>query len=287
MRRMPARFRTTLVVLFDFLAVPVAWYGAFWLRFNLELDTAFRHAFPSLWVLVLGLTVVQLGVCRWVGLHRGMWSFASLLDLQRVLYATVANLIALLLVITLWPEKLNIPRSVVVLYPLLMGGLMSVGRLGWRMLRDRTFLPARVRGVPVIIVGAGTAGMMLLRELTRTNEWHVVALVDDDPHKRGLQLLGCSVEGGVKDIPALLQRHGVRHLILAMPSAEPETFRRVNDMAQQAGAHLYTVPGLHELMGGRLHGEPTKKVLSLQTLAIHKSTQLVFQFLETINQSLL
>src|SRR5690625_6778751 len=98
---------------------------------------------------------------------------------------------------------------------------MSGARLGWRMLRDRTFSPTRVRGVPVIIVGAGTAGMMLLRELIRTHEWHVVALVDEDPHKSGLQFLGRSVEGGVKDISALLKKDETQHLILAMSFAPP------------------------------------------------------------------
>jgi len=252
MRKIPARYRTALVVLFDLLAVPVAWYGAFWARFNLEFGPAFEHAVPSLWLLLLGLMGVQLAVCRGVGLHRGMWSFASLLDLQRVIYATAANLVFLLLVITFFPYEISVPRSVVVLYPLLLASLMSGARLGWRMLRDRTFSPTRVRGVPVIIVGAGTAGMMLLRELIRTHDWHVVALVDDDPHKRGLQLLGRSVEGGVKDIPALLKKHETQHLILAMPSAQPETLQRVNQMATQAGAQLYSVPGLHELMGGRV-----------------------------------
>src|SRR5690625_4392384 len=101
MHKVPMGFRTTFVVLFDLLAVPIAWYGAFWLRFNLELGTAFKHAIEPLWVLVLGLVGVQWVVCRLVGLHRGMWTFASLLDVQRVLYATAANLSFLLLVLTL------------------------------------------------------------------------------------------------------------------------------------------------------------------------------------------
>src|SRR5690625_877566 len=112
MRKIPARYRTALVVLFDLLAVPVAWYGAFWARFNLEFGPAFEHAVPSLWLLLLGLMGVQLAVCRGVGLHRGMWSFASLLDLQRVIYATAANLVFFLLVITFFPFEICLTRSV-------------------------------------------------------------------------------------------------------------------------------------------------------------------------------
>lgn len=252
MIRFPIRYRTTFVELFDILAVPIAWYGAFWLRFNLEVETAFNFAFSELWLLVLILMVAQWAVSRLVGLHRGMWAFASILDLQRVLSATVLSWVILLLAVTLLPGDVKVPRSVIVLYPLLLAILMSGGRLGWRMLRDRSVFPTKARGTPVLIVGAGTAGMMLVRELKRTHEWQVVALVDDAPHKQGLQLLGCSVEGGIKDIPRLLRRYGAEHVIFAMPSAGSEVLRRVNEMAAQVNAQLYTVPGLHELMGGRV-----------------------------------
>src|SRR5699024_12392132 len=167
MRKIPARYRTAFVVSFDVLAVPVAWYGAFWARFNLEFGRAFEHAVPSLWLLLLVLMGVQLAVCRGVGLHRGMWSFASLLDLQRVIYATAANLVFLLLVITFFPYEISVPRSVVALYPLLFASLMRGARLGPRMWRGRTVSPTRVRCVPVMIVGAGRRGWGGGAELAR------------------------------------------------------------------------------------------------------------------------
>src|SRR3546814_9787341 len=98
--------------------------------------------------------------------------------------------------------------------------LMGGGRTPWCMWKERLLVHGpRSRGKPVIIVGAGTAGAMLLRELARSAEWSVVALIDDDRRKRGLEISGCRVEGSTDALPAVLRRHGARHVILAMPPA--------------------------------------------------------------------
>lgn len=107
-------------------------------------------------------------------------------------------------------------------------------------------------GKPVVVVGAGTAGAMLVRELARSAEWRVVALLDDDRHKLGLTLSGCRVEGTTEDIATVLQQHGAKHVILAMPSAPAEVLQRVTQLATGIGASLFTVPGLAELMSGRV-----------------------------------
>lgn len=93
---------------------------------------------------------------------------------------------------------------------------------------------------------------MLLRELARSAEWRVVALLDDDRQKVGLEISGCPVEGTTGDIAAVLSRHSARHVILAMPAAPADVLQRVTKTATDAGASLFTVPGLAELMSGRV-----------------------------------
>src|SRR5690606_4693236 len=102
------------------------------------------------------------------------------------------------------------------------------------------------QGKPVVVVGAGTAGAMLVRELERSPEWEVVAMVDDDQAKQGLELSGCRVEGGTKDVGAVLERYGAKHVILAMPAAKPQVLQRVTESATKAGALLFIVPALSE-----------------------------------------
>jgi len=242
--------RSFLVFAFDLAAVLVAWIGAFVLRFNLEWPRAF-HA--EIFYGALILMVVQLAACRWAGLYRGMWSFASLPDLRRLIRAVGVSVIAVLALAVFDGPWLLIPRSIVLLYPLLLLMIMAGGRVAWRLWREARLAPVSdAERKPVVIVGAGTAGAMLLRELARSPDWKVVALVDDDRHKRGLELSGCRVEGATADLPDILQRYGARHVILAMPSASAEALQAVTRLATEAGAALFTIPGLAELMSGRV-----------------------------------
>lgn len=244
------RIRSLFVFLFDLSAVVFAWVGAFLIRFNFDWPHDHQDG------ILLGLAplmLAQVVACRWAGLYRGMWAYASLPDLNRVLRATVASAGVLLFFVVLSRDHVVIPRSIVLLYPLLLLLIMGGGRAAWRMWRERqTYTQIRGRGRPVVVVGAGTAGAMLLRELARSAEWRVVALVDDDRHKQGLEISGCRVEGTTEDIAMVLRTHGVRHVILAMPSAPPDVLQRITKSTTEAGAALFTVPGLAELMSGRV-----------------------------------
>src|SRR5690606_30537495 len=141
----------------------------------------------------------------------------------------------------------------VLLYPLLLLLIMGGGRAAWRMWKEYWLYGKKMKqGKPVVVVGAGTAGAMLVRELGRSSEWDVVALVDDDRAKWGLELSGRRVEGGTDKLPEVLRQWNANHVILAMPSASAEALQRVTKIATEAGASLFTVPGLDELMSGRV-----------------------------------
>jgi len=246
----PTRFRTALVFLFDLAAIIIAWLGAFLIRLNFEWPTEWEGPIARA---LLVLLPVQLIACRWAGLYRGMWIFASLSDLKRVLNVVIASTITLLLFAFLNRGQPALPRSILVLYPLLLLLVMGGGRAAWRMWKEHWLYREGVgQGKPVVVVGAGTAGAMLVRELGRSSDWHVVALVDDDPAKRGLEISGCRVAGGTNRLPEILSDYGAKHVILAIPSAKGSSIRRVSDIATRAGASLFTVPGLSELMSGRV-----------------------------------
>jgi FlaA1/EpsC-like NDP-sugar epimerase len=93
---------------------------------------------------------------------------------------------------------------------------------------------------------------MLVRELERSADWRVVCLVDDDRSKWGRELSGHPVVGGIDGLADVLASEKALHVILAMPSAAAETCRRATDIAVEAGAHVFTVPGLEDVMTGRV-----------------------------------
>jgi FlaA1/EpsC-like NDP-sugar epimerase len=192
--------------------------------------------------------------CRIAGLYRGIWMFASLPDLKRVLRAVGLSTAALLVFFALYRvENQVVPRSLLMLYPMLMILYMGGGRAAYRMWKEHRLYGGLIaQGKPVVIVGAGRGGAMLVRELERSADWRVVCLVDDDRSKWGRELSGHPVVGGIDGLADVLASEKALHVILAMPSAATETCRRATDIAVEAGAHVFTVPGLEDVMTGRV-----------------------------------
>lgn len=243
--------RSLLVFFFDLCAVAAAWIGGFLLRFNLSWPENYDDK------IILGLMILlptQIVACWWAGLYRGMWSFASLPDLRRVLQAVALSWMGLVVLVALdRSDSAGIPRSMLVLYPMLLLMIMAGGRAAWRMLKEhRQHGYLTTPGKPVVIVGAGTSAAMLLRELKRIPEWRVVALVDDNPAKLGLELYGHPVSGNLAALPDVLEKHRAHHVILAIPSAPSEVVRRATELASKAGAQVFSVPRLEDLMTGRI-----------------------------------
>ena len=244
-------FLSILVFLFDLSAVVFAWVGGFLLRFNLDLPSNFMVVLG--WGMVLLLPVHVLA-CRLAGFYRGIWMFASLPDLKRVLRAVGFSTIALLAFFAFFRHGQQVvPRSLLVLYPMLLILYMGGGRAAYRMWKEHRLYGGLIaQGKPVVIVGAGRGGAMLVRELERSADWRVVALVDDDASKWGRELSGNPVIGGIESLPEVLASEKASHVILAMPSAAADACRRATDLAVEAGAHVFTVPGIEDVMGGRV-----------------------------------
>jgi len=178
----------SLAILHDLVMIPVAWLGAYWLRFNLEPfpGVYFSAALEALLVVV----VIQALAFRIFGLYRGVWRFASLPDLIRigkaVLIGTAFSAVTLFLI----ARMEGIPRSVFPLYTLLLVWLLGSSRLFVRWLKERRTY--RITGKRVLVVGAGRAGEMLVRDLLRSrDEWYEpVGFVDDARKKQGREIHG-------------------------------------------------------------------------------------------------
>lgn len=242
---------SALVFLFDLSALVFAWGGGFLLRFNFEVPPHFAVA---MWWGLLILLPVHAFACHFSGLYRGIWLFASLPDLKRVLRAVALSSGAVFLFFVFFRnEQQLVPRSLLLLYPMLLVLYMGGGRAAYRMWKEHRLYGGLIaQGKPVVIVGAGRGGAMLARELERSPDWRVVALVDDDQSKWGRELSGNPVLGGIDSLPEVLASVKAKHVILAMPSAAVEACRRAADLAVEAGGHVFTVPGLEDVMSGRV-----------------------------------
>ncbi len=255
---MTRSYRSLLIFIFDLTAPAVAWVGAFLLRFNFGWPLPYEdHLLVGLLILIPAHALI----CLWAGLYRGLWIFASLPDLKRVLRAVAVSSLVLLAFVAIYRGGSATPRSTLVLYPMILVAWMAGGRVAYRMLKEqRLYGGLSAEGKPVIIVGAGRGGATLVRELERVPDWRVVGLVDDDPRKWGREVLGRPVFGAIDTLPQALADEKARHVILAIPSASSAVRRRATDLAVKAGAHVFTVPGVEDLLSGRVAVSSIRRV---------------------------
>ncbi len=247
--------RNRYVLLLDLPLIALAALGAFLLRFDwFFADRPEFVPFLLITVLVKPLVFIALG------LYGRYWKYATVADLLAVTVGvTTASLVVGLLVVAGVISGFihEFSRSVLLIDWLLT--VMAIGglRFAFRLWNDRYL--ARVAGVAgprrdVLIAGAGAAGAAVLREIARNPGLglNVIGLLDDDPVKRGKRIHGVRVLGRLDDLGDLISTHPLHEVIIAMPTAPGGTIRRVVETCAAAGVASRTLPGIFELLDGRV-----------------------------------
>lgn len=249
------------VFLHDLFMVCIAWFGAYWLRFNLgnipadQLNQA-ANIFPF-------IILVQSLVYWMFGLYRGVWRFASLPDLMRIVKAVGVATVLSVIVLFLDERLLQIPRSIFPLYALLLILLLGGSRFIYRWRKDG----GEQSGDRVLIVGAGRAGEWIARDLQRAEEkkYLVVGFVDDRQSKKGQEIHGIRVLGDTADIPELVKQNRIDLIIIAMPSVRSVDMRRIVGYCEKTQVTFRTLPGLKDLTNGSVKIDALREV-SLEDL---------------------
>ncbi|HEY5635558.1 MAG TPA: nucleoside-diphosphate sugar epimerase/dehydratase, partial [Burkholderiales bacterium] len=244
--------RALLAFLHDVTAVGLAWLGAYWLRFNLEIPPAvfLQTAFVAL----PGVIAVHAVVFWLMGLYRGLWRYASLSDLQRILVAVGIAALATPTLFTLLAFPEVIPRSVFLICPLLLVAAMGGSRLLFRAWKEGALLGIvrRPMAQAVLVLGAGPAAASLLRELSHSDEWRAVGVLDEDTGIHGSELQGVKVLGGFDALAEQAARLGATRAIIAMPEATHRQRKRGVDECERAGVKVMTVPSYADLVSGKM-----------------------------------
>jgi FlaA1/EpsC-like NDP-sugar epimerase len=256
-RAAPMHLRNRHLVVFDAISMVVAIGLAYSVRFEGVSWLADGQGEVCAWYLGIAVPLRLIGFWS-LGLYRRLWAFASVADLERVLAAAllggaVSCVVGFALLSGLGLTTQRMPISVVALDTLLMAVAITAPRMALRFLKRRV---ERRRGerrgerrLPLaLVVGAGAAGQMVARELGAQprSGFRPVGFLDDDRSKQGLMLGDLPVLGTVADMPRLATAMGVRHVIIAMPSASGSTIRQIMQLARSTGLDTRTVPSLHE-----------------------------------------
>ncbi|MFZ3087194.1 MAG: nucleoside-diphosphate sugar epimerase/dehydratase [Methylotenera sp.] len=250
--------RTSFALLHDIAAAILAWGFSYLLRFNFSIPNEFTYSIfiTSLWVALL-----QGFVFIGFGLYRGVWRFASVSDLKRILYAVTSAAVLVAALLFMLSSEVTVPRSVLILDPLLLILMMGGSRFAYRAWKEHQLYGMTLKqGNPVIVLGAGEAAVALVKDLARSTQWRVIGLLDDDRSMIGREIFGVKVLGSIKRLVDIYERLGVSHAIVAMPSANHQKRRQAIELANQLGLEVLTVPAIDDLMSGKVSISQIRKV---------------------------
>ncbi|MGB9790956.1 MAG: polysaccharide biosynthesis protein [Thermacetogeniaceae bacterium] len=253
------------LLLFDILAVNLAYLGALVLRFDGSVPARYLASYISVALPATALTLLSY---HYWGLYRRVWRYASVREIIDIVEAvTIATLLVVAFgYIFVFHRGVvdPLPRSVYFIAWLLNVALTGGLRFGFRSARE--LRPSTEKGGDkglgeelahkrrALIVGAGDAGAIVARELKNHPSLGLepIGFIDDDTRKHGLYLLGLPVLGRREDIPSIVRRHEVDEIIIAIPSAPGRAIREIVDICKETGARLKTLPGVYELIDGRV-----------------------------------
>lgn len=250
--------RTFLALLHDVVAAAIAWIVAYLLRFNFAIPSNFES---EMFAIVGWIVMLQITVFVTFGLYRGVWRFASVSDLKRIFLAVGFSAVLLSALFFMIKTDVVIPRSVLVLDPLLLILFMGGSRFAYRAWKEHLLYGITLRqGEPVIVLGAGDAAVTLVKDLARSTQWRVVALLDDDVTMLGREIFGVKVKGTIEQLALVSEYLSVKHVIVAMPSAHHQKRRQAIEVANSLALEVMTVPAIDDLMSGKVSVSQIRKV---------------------------
>lgn len=243
------RYRRAGIVAAHATLITIAYLSAFLLRFDLQLRasdwTLFLRTLPL-------LLVVRMTVFGWFHLYEGIWRYVSMRDILTILKAgTLGSIIFSAGVLLFFGH--GFPRSVLVTEWILCLALVGGVRLAMRAVRESKIGNHQASGRRALIVGAGDAGEMLIREIERNTGlgYEVIGFVDDDPKKHGRRIHGIEVLGYIHQLSNVCKSQQVEEILVAIPSATEEQASHIIRHCQDSGIPFKTVPPLNALLQGK------------------------------------
>lgn len=260
------RFRRPTQFLLDVATLGAAFTIAYLVRFEFHVPVAERH---NLLIQLPYVLVVQMVAYLLAGIHTFAWRYISLSEVQAFVRAGLGSALPLVVLRFALREPFQawrVPLSVIFLTSILgFGGLLAL-RVFWRMTYERESRDRRQRRLvvsgprpprPVLLVGAGQAGIQATRELESRGDvpLEIKGFVDDDPFKQGLVIRGVRILGTTEDLPRLVASLGIDHVIVTIADASPLELGRILSICQRIPVGVRIIPGLHRILEGSVRVE--------------------------------
>ena len=242
--------RQVFLLMLDLLSIVAASFFALLLRFNLTFESVDAKFVDDLWHLLPFIIVATVLIFWILRLYNSLWQYVSINELEHIVIACTFS--ALFYYIGMLVSPWYLPRTVPVIYLLVLMVFVGMTRFGYRALRHlRRKILNNVNKSNVMVVGAGEAGNMIIREILASESLNktICCAIDDNPEKIGSYIRGIKIVGNSDSIPHFVNRYGINEIIIAIPSASKAEVRRVVDICKDQGCALKILPGINQLVG--------------------------------------
>jgi len=243
------RYRQTFVTVIFLIQVALANYCAFILRFDALLPSSYFDKYLTYLPLLL---LIRLLFYVLLGLHKGLWRYASISDMIKIVNSATLGSIVFLIAIDYIAGDAGYPRSVYILDWLLFIIISGATRLLLRVFREYALSEASRKRI--LIVGAGDSGELLVREMKHNhdNTYEPVGFIDDDQQKQGLTIHGVPILGPCSMLPEIIKRHKPDEILIAVSTDAQQIIRRVYEICKPFNLPIKKLPGIHDLLDGNV-----------------------------------
>ncbi len=256
------RHRRIAEIFYYAVQVVSANYLAFVLRFESLLSFEYRNYFLSYLPLLL---FVRVTLYLRHGLNRDLWRYSSVSDLLRIIRSITFGSIIFLLTVRYLFDNPSYPRSIYVLDWLLLIMISGGSRLLIRVYRE--YLEAETSGKKILLIGAGDAAEMIVRDMKNNPKYDYspIGFIDDDPYKKGLSIHGMPIFGPREVMKDVVEKHAPEEILICMPSMGHKAIRDIFELCKPFNIPIKTLPGMNDILDGRVSVSQIKP-LSLENL---------------------
>lgn len=256
--------RIIALVLLDVISTLIASFVSLYIRFDFSFEKIEMPYFTRLEHILIPNVVFTLVFFVIWKLYKSVWRYASTNELINILGATVSASFAQVIYCSFTGNKM--PRSYPILFCFSLAGMTCMIRFGYRILRiinnKRASIAGRSTSINVMIIGAGAAANMILKEIEASDYLNLQAkcVIDDNPGCHGKLLRGVPIVGNRDKILDAVQQYGIDEIIYAIPSAGIQTRKEILSICKESGCKLRALPGMYQLISGDVSVAKLKEV---------------------------
>ena len=243
-------WKRIIVVSSDILLAAISYLFAFLLRFNFSIPEVFyRKMLVSIPVLI----AIRVLSFFFFGLYSGIWRYASISDLARILKAVALSSILFVVYVTFFYRLADFPRSVFIIDCFIVICFIGGSRFLYRLSRE-FYITKSKNGKRILIIGAGDAAERLLREMRQNPniDYDIVGFLDDNPAKKGRRIHDVPILGQVDDIEKIGKKENIEEAIVAIPSINGKEMRTIMYQCSNAGITCKTLPAISDILNGTI-----------------------------------